>query len=1362
LQGKLAPRTLSSEKVVVDRSELLTLVFSDLVGSTALKRERGDQAAGVLIARHRDLITSLTAGTGARIIDWAGDGCFLTFDAPSSAVSFGLSLQEAHSRDSELPQVRVGIHLGEVTVVGTKVEGLAVDLAARVCSLAAPGQVLVSRSAFDSARQRLRADASGQPIAWRAHGPYLLKGTDDPVEICEAGREGISPLAAPPDSEKARRNVSEAQEDTLGWRPAVGLHIPGRPNWVLEQPLGEGGFGEVWLAAHEKTRARRVFKFCFEPERIRGLRREVVLFRLLRETLGARPDIAQILDWQFDSAPFFIESEYTEGGDLKAWAEGKGGLAEIPLETRLELVAQAAEALGAAHSVGVLHKDIKPGNILITAAVPGRPQACLTDFGIGLITNRDALAGKNITSAGLTETLSSSSSTSGSDTGTRMYMAPELIEGKAASTLSDIYALGVVLYQVVSGDFSRSLAPGWERDVTDELLREDIAACVDGDPARRLASASELAKHLRSLAERRAAREKEKRLLVDAEKAHRRRQQFIVVTIIGVLVTIAVAVAAIREAGLRRQESSARQDAERAKVESDRAMTEAQHARDEAMAARAESDRLRKDAEYRAYVSDVSLAGVALDRGNAAQGRDILQRTAPEFRGWEWGNLALTAWPQTNMQAPSAAAAEGLSTAARWRGAEARLFRVFTPHKNSVAALAFSPDGELVASYGADGVVSVTAWNGRTRELWRKEGPYAGGGYVAFSHDGKFVAHPHNRDLVIADALTGEEIARGTGHTEASQTIGFTPDDSRFITASLDGSIRGWDTHSGREVWRLDGMMFLVDAAGTRYNPLLGFAQDGVHFIIGDGNGGFLFVDSSSGAITREIPLRLPTGSIPAGFSPSGEFVIGYDPKEISQRVFDINSGSQRKGPETYTATGDWSRNMVISRDGSLCFIRGSMSGVVPFDIELGTAEAAFQIISGLTKFQGMDALALSPDGVYLAVPQADGSIYIYTPADKKELGRSEMNQGAPVYVAHFDPVHRQLVSADLNGGFVAWDLDRRTMLHKWKGHADGITVVMPSRDYSRWLTHSYDGTYALWSADSVEPIATIENHIPKLLAGGANGPLVRLAASMLAQNQFSPDGSRIVVASGPTEARVLDAATLKPLITLSGLKAYATQSDFSPKGTFIVTHGYQEPTIRVWDAQTGKERFTLTTNQQIITTAISPDETVLVATSLSPDIFRWDLRDGHELPRITTKDTASIPVFFSPDGSLFATGGLTGTVSIWKTADGSLVADLTGHTQNALTCRFNPTGDRVLTLGMDKTVRVWDLRGNQLALFEFTDDIYYAEWSPDGTQFLVTTRDGSIRLLDSAPWADLEKLGEAGASIEDRLNAWRERGAKH
>ena len=116
-----------------------------------------------------------------------------------------------------------------------------------------------------------------------------------------------------------------------------------------------------------------------------------------------RDDIARILDWSFDAAPYFIESEYSESGNLEQWSEAQGGLAEIPLATRLDLCAQIADALAAAHSVGVLHKDVKPSNVLIVGSAE-QPRGLLTDFGIGEVADSQQLFESGITVLGMNET----------------------------------------------------------------------------------------------------------------------------------------------------------------------------------------------------------------------------------------------------------------------------------------------------------------------------------------------------------------------------------------------------------------------------------------------------------------------------------------------------------------------------------------------------------------------------------------------------------------------------------------------------------------------------------------------------------------------------------------------------------------------------------------------------------------------------------------------------------------------------------------------------------------------------------------------------------------------------------------------
>ncbi|MGI8906172.1 MAG: protein kinase domain-containing protein [Candidatus Sumerlaeaceae bacterium] len=497
------------------------ILVTDFVRSTKLTEELGDIRSAQLWIRIDRVMRDLLVAKSGREIDKT-DGFLILFDRALDAVRYCLSVHEAIEHmameegiSPERLRCRAGIHVAEVILrrnsdadiaIGAKVweiEGLAKPQTARLMSLAQGGQTLLSRTAFDLARRAAVGDANlPSELLWLAHGRYMLAGIEDPQEIFEAGAPGKAPLVPPPDTDKARRVLAPGEEAVLGWRPAPGQAVPGRPNFTLVDKLGEGGFGEVWLARHAKTNDPRVFKFCFQAERLRGLKREVTLFRLLKEALGEREDIARVLDWRFDEAPYYLELEYTHGGNLLQWAEQKGGIWNVPLEIRLKLVAQIANALAAAHGVGVLHKDVKPSNILIVEGPDRQPRARLTDFGIGLITDYELLAMHGITNTGLTESISAMAPES-SRTGTRLYMAPELLEGKPATTLSDIYAVGVILYQMVSANLTTALAPGWERKVPDPLLRQDIADCVDGEAAYRLQRAELLAQRINNLNERR-------------------------------------------------------------------------------------------------------------------------------------------------------------------------------------------------------------------------------------------------------------------------------------------------------------------------------------------------------------------------------------------------------------------------------------------------------------------------------------------------------------------------------------------------------------------------------------------------------------------------------------------------------------------------------------------------------------------------------------------------------------------------------------------------------------------------------------------------------------------------------------------
>lgn len=284
----------------------------------------------------------------------------------------------------------------------------------------------------------------------------------------------------------------------LGFK--AGDHPPTRPHWWLVERLGTGGHGEAWLARHDKTQDARVFKFALDAGALTSLKREITLYRLLHDRLGEGAAVVRVHEWNVEEPPYFIETEYVAGRDLRVWADAHGGLTGVSLETRLELMAQVAEAVAAAHSVGVLHKDLKPGNVLVWND-GSQPRIKLGDFGSGCVVDPERLEQLGITRMGFTQ-----GTVNVAAGATPLYLAPEVIGGQPFTMASDVYALGIMLYQVIVGDLRQPLASGWQLSIPDELLCEDIAAAAAGNPALRLPEAAQLASRLRTLEARRVAR----------------------------------------------------------------------------------------------------------------------------------------------------------------------------------------------------------------------------------------------------------------------------------------------------------------------------------------------------------------------------------------------------------------------------------------------------------------------------------------------------------------------------------------------------------------------------------------------------------------------------------------------------------------------------------------------------------------------------------------------------------------------------------------------------------------------------------------------------------------------------------------
>ena len=277
----------------------------------------------------------------------------------------------------------------------------------------------------------------------------------------------------------------------------AGSPVIGKPEWHLSRQLDSSPVSETWLAQRQDsdaqgTGAQRVFRFCRSEQHLRLLQRETTVMRYLREALAGRKDIAIILDWQLDEPPYFLEMDYARHGSLPQWAASRGGLHRIALAERMRLIREVSGALAAVHAADVVHRNVSAASILIDSDRDDghnhdhdhdQVHARLGEFGWSELSDRARLDALKITSAGLTLI-------GDEGIGEQIYLAPECAAGQAATTASDVYALGVLLLQMVVGDLKRTLGADWERDVDATPLRDLIAACTDAQAERRPTAAA--------------------------------------------------------------------------------------------------------------------------------------------------------------------------------------------------------------------------------------------------------------------------------------------------------------------------------------------------------------------------------------------------------------------------------------------------------------------------------------------------------------------------------------------------------------------------------------------------------------------------------------------------------------------------------------------------------------------------------------------------------------------------------------------------------------------------------------------------------------------------------------------------------
>ena len=1177
---------------------LRTLLMSALIESTELVEISGDIVAASLFRRHDRLLRDLSTEYGGQEIDKT-DGFLLLFERPIHAVFFARAYHEALTEIDQL-EARIGIHLGEVVVrrnapadvaQGAKpleVEGLAKPTTARLMSLAGPGQTLLTRSAFDVAR-RSAVDAGGEAehLRWLAHGRYTFQGVEDPVEVFEVGEEGRAPLVPPQDSAKAAR-VRGDDAAALGWRPAPGLPIPGRKDWKIERKLGESGLVDVWLAGHAKTRERRMFGFCYEASQLQRLKRELSLLLLLKEQLGEREDIARVLDWDFDEAPFYIESEYTAEGNLEEWAEARGGIGTVPLADRLELVAQVAEALAAAHASGVVHKDVNPTNVLIWRDTLGRLRARLTGFGIGTVIERERLLDADIT--GLEISWHSAEPNSG---GTQqIFMAPELIEGRNATVQADVYALGVMLFQMAVGDLHRALATGWRRELDDDLLADDIAAAVDGDPQRRLASCAELAQRLRTLEQRRAQRAAERQARRARERGRKRRRLVLALAVVPMIFAITVGVLALR---IQR--------------EAQRSREQARQARELAYTAIAANLLTGVNPTWGSLVAleirDPDARQIASDTLHGALENPVLLGTLGEHDS----DVFAAAFSPDGTRVLSASG----DRAARVTDLrDGRLVTRLDGHTGSVFHASFSPDGARIVTASGDGTARL--WDARSgEETMRFEGHGSFVYYASFSPDGTRVATgSRDRTARIWNVSTGDEVMRLDGHADRVQGASFSPDGTRVVTCSRDLTAKVWDARAGGLIATMSGHQ------GAIYDAV--FSPDGTRVA----------------TVSQDMTARVwdaRTGSELVRLDGHRDWIWRVEFSADGSRV--LTASSDKSARIWHVATGEEIAHLKghtgrvydasFSPDGSRVVTGSSDATVRLWNLSFGEEIARMDGHSAR-----VNAAVFSPDGATLLSASNDATARVWSVESGEETIRIDGHEDW-VGAAAFNRDGTRIITGSRDRTARIWNARNGAELARLQGHTEDVNTVAFSRDGSRAVTGSSDVTVRIWNA----------------LTGKE---LTRLHEQMrIFTVSFNPGGTQILTQSEDRIVRIRDAQDGEELIRFDD-GAYSAA--YSHDGARVVT-GRRDGTARIWNARTGDELVRLEGHtDRIYTVAFNRDGTRLVTGSGDNTARIWNAETGDELARLTGHTNPIFFAAFSPDGAFVATGSSDNTARIWTVTD--------------------------------------------------------------------------------------------------------------